>query len=305
MRLRPSDIPELPSERHSFHLLPARRLELANGFELTCRQAGTGTPILLLHGLWTSAYTFRSLVDPLAESFRLILPELIDPTGRHLLPDADYRPERLADLAICICDRLELPRVVLVGHAECGLAGLDLAIRCPERLIALVALGPSLRVPVSARLAGWWRGRNGAARWARAGFARPDRAALAMLNHLDYADTAVVSRQELRELARAWTTLPGALTLARILAQTRKASYPQGVMERLQAHMASGRGFEVPLRLVFGQADRKAPPEHGQWLNRLIPGSELLVAERSSGVVQVENPRWTEHIIASAAARPA
>jgi pimeloyl-ACP methyl ester carboxylesterase len=300
LNLKLADIPELPSESHPYCLLPVRRVAPTPELSLDYRQAGQGDPVLLLPGLWTTSFTFRGLIEPLQETHRLLFPDLLDPSGKNQLPDDDYGPAALAASTLRLMDALELDRVCLVGHAEQGLAGLELAMSHPDRLAALVVIGTCIKLPTSARLAGWWRSRSDAAGWAKAGFAQPDRAAMAML---DYADPAVISRQEIRHLAAAWTSLPGARARARILAQTLTGDYPKATMERLEAHMAEGHGIDLPLELVYGKLDHKATPKQGQDLNRLMPGSELLVAEHSGGTVQVESPRWTAQIIEAAASK--
>jgi pimeloyl-ACP methyl ester carboxylesterase len=185
----------------------------------------------------------------------------------------------------------------LCAHAESGLAGLLLALEDPSCLSGLAAIGSSLQLPALARL----RGR--AAGWtffterlARRGFRDPQSAAAAML---DYADPAVLSRQEIRESARAWATLPGAQLRARVLNQTLSTDYRARINQALAA--AGGRPFPVPLALLYGASDRRAPPHQAEQLNRMFPGSELHLAERSSGSVQVERPEWTARIVGALA----
>jgi len=72
--LKLSDIPELPAEPHPYHLLPAERIELDGGASLALRRAGpaAGPAVVLLPGLWTTGYTFRNLIDRLADRARQI-----------------------------------------------------------------------------------------------------------------------------------------------------------------------------------------------------------------------------------------
>ena len=295
MRLKLEDIPELPAESHAFFLLPERGLVVDSKLQLTYREAGRGKPILMLHGLWTSAYTFRNLVHYLSAGYRVIIPELTDPLGRQLLSEVDYRPERLSGLILDICRALKLVSPVMVAHAESGLAAMHLALKQPGSLSALVTLGMPIEHSTRLRLRGWLLAHEALTeRWAQKGFARPQQAAMEML---DYADPTVVSRQEIRQLARAWANLPGARATSRILAQTLGASYPQEALNALNEHLAGSSGFPVPIKLIYGDSDRRATVQQGQKLNRMITGSELLVAEHSAGAVQVEKPKWTARVI--------
>ena len=126
-------------------------------------------------------------------------------------------------------------------------------------------------------------------RRAAACYWQPIQAAMAMI---DYKDTTVTSRQEIRRLARRFTSLPSARAAVRIQAMTRLPAYRQEIAAELLARTEKPAAYPVPLGIVVGQADRLATPAQGERLNRLFPGSELLVAENSSGAVQVERHKW-------------
>lgn len=298
MNLKLSDIPELPAEPHPYHLLPLERVAIEGGQALALRRAGAadGPAVVLLPGLWTTGYTFRNLIDRLAPRAQLLLCELGGPGDAAPAEPDGLRPEAMARRVSALLDALALDRAVLVGYAEAGLGVLELAMSAPQRVRAAVCLGTALRLRRALRLRGWWRGRGES--WAKAAFAQPQRAALEMLA---YADPAVISRQELRQLARGWTTWPAARRRARLLAASLRADYRAPTRERLESRAAAGAGLGAELKLVYGDRDRVAPVEQGRWLTSRFPGAELLVAERSSGAVQVEEPEWTAAIIARAA----
>jgi len=298
-------LPELPSEAHPYFTLPARGLDLpalpgGGPRRVAYRELGAGRPVLLLHGLWTTGFTFRGLFARLAAAgCRAIAPELTPADGEPLLPADDASPERLAELVADLIQALGLVTPTVVGHAELGLAGLRLALDRPQSVGTLIALGACTQLPAGARLRGFWLNRaGGAERWARRAFGDPTRAALDMPA---YADPAVLSRQELRLLARGWASLPAARARARRLAQTLAPAYRRGVLAALQALAASGAGFPAALKLVHGERDPLAPPAQGLRLTQLLPGAELFVAERAGGAPQVELPEWTARIIAGAA----
>lgn len=295
---RPESFPELPAESHPFLLLPEKTvtLRLADDqepVELRYREAGSGTPVLLLHGLWTEAFTFRHLIDPLYDDMRLIMPELVDPSCE---PDA-YRPERLADIFLALIRDLGLARPVLVAHAESGLAGLLLGLRHPRALRALMVIGASLELPLMTGA----RGRIMANNWlleqrAAAGCKQPIQAAMAMI---DYKDSTVISRQEIRSLARRFMSLPSARAAVRIQAMTRSPAYRKEIARELQVRAEKQAAYPVPLSIVVGEADRLATLAQGKRLNRLFPGSELMLAENSSGAVQMERHEWLADAIRS------
>ncbi len=302
--MRQDSIPELPAESHPYFLLPKRTLTIkpslaAEPIELSYRESGTGRPVLLLHGLWTGAYTFRHLIPLLQDRFRLVMPQLTDPAILRVLPNGDYRPRKLAPLFEELTRRLNLEGCLVVAHAESGLASLHWGLTRPAGMGALITVGTAVGLSALTRLRGWWMTRpRSIERLAKKGFKQPSRAAFSML---DYIDPAVVSRQEIRQLARSWSNLPGARATANILAQTLTTNYRRDLLQTLIERSQNGTSFPVPLKVVVGKSDRLASPEQGQKLNRLFPGSELLVADHSAGTVQVERPQWLAEVIASAA----
>jgi len=85
------------------------------------REQGTGTPIVLIHGLLVNGNVWDRLVPLLARQGRCIVPDL--PLGSHSLPmnkDADLSPSGIARLIAEFMDRLELEDVTLVGNDTGG-----------------------------------------------------------------------------------------------------------------------------------------------------------------------------------------
>ena len=76
----------------------AREVDLPGGM-LRCCEAGSGAPIVFLHGLLVNANLWRKVVARLAPEFRCVTLDL--PVGAHALPmpeGADLTPTGLADL---------------------------------------------------------------------------------------------------------------------------------------------------------------------------------------------------------------
>jgi pimeloyl-ACP methyl ester carboxylesterase len=94
------------------------------------REQGTGTPIVLIHGLLVNGNVWDRLVPLLAGQGRCIVPDL--PLGSHSLPmnkEADLSAPGIARLIAEFIDRLELEDVTLVGNdtggALCQLVAAD------------------------------------------------------------------------------------------------------------------------------------------------------------------------------------
>ena len=123
-------------------------------------EAGSGPPVLLLHGWPEHWYAWRELIPLLADSRHLICPDLRG-FGWTDAPAGGYRTADLAADAVALLDALELDRVDVIGHGEGGRAGFELCLSQPGRVRRLVTLGamhpyPSLRKFVPHAWRYWW-----------------------------------------------------------------------------------------------------------------------------------------------------
>jgi pimeloyl-ACP methyl ester carboxylesterase len=109
------------------------------GTEFHVAEAGEGPPLVLLHGWPQHWWSWREIIPPLAERFRVICPD-IRGQGWSGGAQGSYRFEALMlDLA-ALLDQLGHERVRLVGH-DWGLAiGYRTCIAWPERIERFVAL---------------------------------------------------------------------------------------------------------------------------------------------------------------------
>jgi pimeloyl-ACP methyl ester carboxylesterase len=121
-----------------------------NGPRLSIMEAGTGPPVLALHGLGATKGSFITTVVALADRFRVIA---VDQPG---FGDSDkpigvaYDPRFFARAAVDLLDALEIDRVSLVGNSLGGRVALEVGLLHPERVARLCLLAPSLA---------WKRGR--------------------------------------------------------------------------------------------------------------------------------------------------
>ena len=116
----------------------ARELELPQG-PIRYFEAGSGEPIVFVHGLLVNANLWRKVVARLSPEFRCIALEL--PLGSHTLPmpaGADLTPHGLADLIADAIEALALEEVALVGNDTGGALCQMVVTRRPERIGRLV-----------------------------------------------------------------------------------------------------------------------------------------------------------------------
>jgi pimeloyl-ACP methyl ester carboxylesterase len=115
-----------------------REVDLPAG-KLRYFEAGTGAPIVFVHGLLVNANLWRKVVARLAPDFRCIALDL--PLGSHELPmnpDADLAPPAVASLIADALEALGLEDVTLVGNDTGGAICQMVVTSRPERVGRLV-----------------------------------------------------------------------------------------------------------------------------------------------------------------------
>jgi pimeloyl-ACP methyl ester carboxylesterase len=123
--------------------LRIRRVETAAG-ALSTIEAGTGEPVLMLHGLGATKASFLPTLDALARSYRAIgvdLPGFGD-SDKPLF--GAYDPPFFARAIVALLDALELGRAHVVGNSMGGRIALELGLSHEDRVRRLVLLAPSM-----------------------------------------------------------------------------------------------------------------------------------------------------------------
>jgi haloalkane dehalogenase len=119
--------------------LPPRQFTMVRGHRLAHVEAGSGDPIVLLHGNPTSSYLWRDVIGPLAGLGRVIAPDLIGHGDSDKLPETDgpgrYTLEGTCDLLAAQLAALGVERrVTLVLHDWGSALGFHWARLHPDRV---------------------------------------------------------------------------------------------------------------------------------------------------------------------------
>ena len=128
------------------------------GLRMAYREAGTGDPVVFLHGNPTSSYLWRDVLGPVADTGRwCVAPDLLGMGDSDKVGDpgpGSYRFVEHRRHLDALLARLGITdRVVLVGHDWGGVLAMDWARRHPHAVVAICYL-ETLVAPVS------WAGEN-------------------------------------------------------------------------------------------------------------------------------------------------
>jgi non-heme chloroperoxidase len=263
-------------------------LTLRDGATLHLEDTGAGRPLVLLHGVCMSSRFFREQVGPLSRVHRVIT---VDFRGHGASPPCDHghTPAQYARDVHELIEQLELDDVVLVGWSMGAIVAWQYLRQFGLHRVAaqvVVSQGPSdLRRP------DWPLGMLDLTELGELCVAIQDDMAGA------FADfTPAMFAEPLSDESRAWMLheilrcRPTTAT-AILLGQTLPDARP--VLD----------GLALPTLLAWGRDEKLMPVAAGEWIRDHVPGSELVLFERSGHCPMLEEPDRFNEVVAGFVAR--
>ena len=251
-------------------------------------EAGTGDPILLLHGWPTSAHLWRNIMPTLAQTHRVIALDL---------PGFGQSEKRLSDsysfnyydrVITAFLEQVDITKLHIVGHDLGGPIGVMWALRHPEKLSSLTLLNTlvypqfswGVKVFVLATLL------PGVKRWlsSAAGVAWALRFGMTQKQALSAADLAVY------QAAHATTAEK------KVLLKTASRLSPKGFAE-IERRLSE---ITVPVRLIYGEDDRILPKVATtmQRIKNDLPHAELTALPNCGHFLQEDEPEQISRLLA-------
>jgi pimeloyl-ACP methyl ester carboxylesterase len=105
---------------------------------LICESAGSGPPLVVLHGLFGSSRNWRGIARELAATHAVHCADLRNHGASPWAESMDY--VEMADDVLQLIERLGLERPTLLGHSMGGKTAMALALRHPERVGRLIVV---------------------------------------------------------------------------------------------------------------------------------------------------------------------
>jgi pimeloyl-ACP methyl ester carboxylesterase len=242
-----------------------------SGHTLSYTTAGSGEPLLLLHGLGGTRRTWRQVLGPLAAEHTVIVPDLPG-HGESAAPAGDYslgtHAAAMRDLLIA----LGHPRATLIGHSLGGSIALQFAYQFPDRINRLVLISSGgLGVEVTSLLRAATLPGAG---MVVAGLGQlPEaviRGVLPMLSFLP----GFLARQDARPLAAMVRGLGEAGQRRGFIRTARAVLNWRGQTVSPARHL--GLLPDLPVLLAWGSKDTTIPARHHQDLARRLPNPHLV-----------------------------
>jgi pimeloyl-ACP methyl ester carboxylesterase len=297
-RLPFAELPALPTRPHPYAQLPAREVETHSrrmgALRIHYREVGSGPPLLLIHGLMTTGYSWRYVLEPLSRHFRLIVPDLPGCGRSEVAPEGCYGA---ADVAAWIGDlqsALGVEGCAAIGNSMGGYLCMRSALDRPGAFARLVnvhspavpdfkldLLGTILGVPGARSLAAYLARRD-PLRWAH--------------RNVHYHDESLKSLEEAHEYGDPLASPEGSRAFASYLAETMAPRDLRDFIGALGARRQRGEPFPTPLLLLYSRRDPLVNPGNGERLRALIPDAKLTWLEESSHFAHVDSP---ERVVAA------
>jgi 3-oxoadipate enol-lactonase len=242
------------------------------GVELAYDVKGTGAPVVLLHGYPFNRSMWREQTEALAESYRVITPDLRGLGESEGTQDAAAMIEMARDTA-ALLDHLQIDRVVLGGLSMGGYVALAFVRRFPLRVRALVLADTRPQADTE-----------------EARRAREEQA----VKILEEGMSAVAD--DFLKKALAPQTLKEQPEIVARVREMILSTNPVGAAAALRgmAERSDQTNFLpnilAPTLILVGSEDKLTPPRDAELMRREIRGSRLEVIEGAAHVSNIERP---------------
>jgi len=256
---------------------------------LAYRDAGRGTPILLVHGWGVSGALFDAQISGLSEHYRVLVPDLPGHGASGAFPDG-AKFSSLADRIAGLISTLQLKDTILVGWSMGAMVAWDLLLRLTQADIAgLVTID---MVPHLLSEPGWPHGlRNGS------GIQVFDPHVDAM--HRNWPEFAA-------QFVQAMFATSAGQQLRQLIDQSEKvalANDPESLAS-LWMRMAEQdfrediARLKLPTRVVAGCQSRLYRMTASEWVAAQIPEAQLVRFTRSGHAPHMEEPEQFNRMLA-------
>ena len=242
-----------------------------HGHRVSYRRAGWGPVIVLIHGITGSSLTWEDVIEPLAERYTVVAPDLLG-HGESAKPRGDYSLGAYASGVRDLVQAIGHDRATVVGHSLGGGVAMQFAYQFPERCERLVLVssgGLGREVHMLLR----------AAALPGSELVLPLLASPGIIGRVD-AVGAFLSRLGLRagadldELWRGFSSLADGGARAAFIHTLRTILDPGG--QRVSATDRLYLAAEMPTLIVWGERDPIIPFRHGLRASELVPGSRFV-----------------------------
>jgi len=242
--------------------------------------AGTGEPLVLLHGAGGGAVLWGPVIDLLSRHFYVIAPDIVG-YGESDKPDAPYDKKFFSTWLCKFCDSLNIEKINLLGNSQGGAIAMQFTLDNPNRVKKLMLVG-------SAGLGGW-------------GISPGAMFNMAAANIFPTKRTV---QKIVKYLVHKIDNFPGDDGIAYLLEVIRssggKLPFVNG-KGRAVAPFSSDKLRQItsPALIIWGEKDRILPVSHGQKGHKKMPGAQFRIIPDAGHTPFIDLPEEFKDIVLS------
>ena len=241
---------------------------LVNGAKVHYQRAGTGRPLLLLHGLVGSAKNWSRNISFLSRDSAVYAVDLFNMGKSERIPGLDAGLEATADRLAAYMDAVGLDEADIAAHSHGGSVAMMLAARHPDRVRSLILFAPANPFcDLGNQLIRFYQTRFGT-RFARLIPFLPRMLKATALSRM-YGDPSRVSEDALDGYTQG-LHIPG--TVDHVLQIVQRWFVDMGLLRSALTDVAA-----KPTLLIWGDRDRAVGLNSAHQLQRTLPQSRLIV----------------------------
>jgi len=254
---------------------PGRLLQVGD-IRLHYEEAGEGPPLLLLHGLNGSTFSFH-LLSPLMKSrFRVIALDLLGFGYSDRPNGVDYSLEAQARLVAGFLDALSIEKTHLLGYSLGGAVAMHFAAAYPERVDRLILAASATDEEMRRGL----------------------RSSRVVRPLLPVVAVLTLHNKRFRRMSLRSACYDSSIITDELVEQYIAPSHVRGHLRALGSLMVD-RGHDVrvdlsavraPTLVLWGAGDRWLPPSQGERLRELLPDARLVLVDRAGHLLFEERP---------------
>jgi pimeloyl-ACP methyl ester carboxylesterase len=262
-------------------------VELSDGERLHFITAGaTGNPIILIHGLMDSTYSWAKNIDVLAQTHRVWAIDLIGFGFSSRMTARRYSLKYSARTVREFMDAQGIERATLVGHSLGGAVALQTAHDFPERVERLVLIAPgTFLVGQIPTVANWAARMPGVPRALASISTTSPRIRLASFRHA-LGDPAFMDEAQTSALVQTTQVKGSTDALVAMAASPRDSDLPAGLS-----------AIHQPTLILHGDKDSAVPVRHAERHARAMPNARTMILEGAGHIPHVEQPARVNHLI--------